>query len=305
MFDWIADPDAWIALAALTSLEIVLGIDNIIFISILTGRLPESQQALGRNVGLALAMGMRILLLFSISWVMGLTSDLFSLADIFPFLEGMESFGDRGREGIGHDPGEGDRNPLGITGRDLILIIGGLFLVGKATHEIHHKLEGDGQHAAEKPVAATLGSVLVQIALLDLVFSLDSVITAVGMANDLSVMVIAVVIAVGVMMAGAGPISNFVHKHPTVKMLALAFLILIGVTLVAEGFDQHISKGYIYSAMAFALIVEFLNIRSKRGKDTPSVELIEPYAQPGTKGVPAPGDVSRPLPIAPRPVTAP
>ena len=304
MFDWIADPDAWVALAALTSLEIVLGIDNIIFISILTGRLPESQQALGRNVGLGLAMGMRILLLFSISWVMGLTSDLFSLADVFPFLEGMEAFGDRGREGIGHEPGEGDRNPLGITGRDLILVIGGLFLVGKATHEIHHKLEGDGQHAAEKPKAATLGSVLVQIALLDLVFSLDSVITAVGMSNDLSVMVIAVVVAVGVMMAGAGPISSFVHKHPTVKMLALAFLILIGVTLVAEGFDQHISKGYIYTAMAFALIVEFLNIRSKRGKDTPSVELIEPYAQAGTTGVPAARDVSRPLPIAPRPVTA-
>ena len=297
MFDWVSDPNAWAALAALTSLEIVLGIDNIIFISILTGRLPEHQQALGRNVGLGLAMGMRILLLFSISWVMGLTSDLFSLADVFPFLEGMEAFGDRGREGVGHEPGEGDRNPLGITGRDLILILGGIFLVGKATHEIHHKLEGDGEHAAEKPKAATLGSVLVQIALLDLVFSLDSVITAVGMAKDLSVMVIAVVIAVGVMMAGAGPISRFVHKHPTVKMLALAFLILIGVTLVAEGFDQHIPKGYIYSSMAFALLVEFLNIRSKRGKQTPSVELHEPYAAEGARGVPDASQVQRPVPL--------
>ena len=299
MFDWIADPNAWVALATLTTLEIVLGIDNIIFISILTGRLPEDKQALGRNVGLGLAMGMRILLLFSISWVMGLTSDLFSLADVFPFLDGRESFGDRGREGIGHDAGEGDRNPLGITGRDLILILGGIFLVGKATHEIHHKLEGDGEHVAEKPKAATLGSVLIQIALLDLVFSLDSVITAVGMSNELGVMVIAVVVAVGVMMVGAGPISRFVHRHPTVKMLALAFLILIGVTLVAEGFDQHISKGYIYSAMAFSLVVEFLNIRSKRGKQTPSVELIEPHATAGVTGVPDAAHVARPVLIRP------
>jgi len=297
MFDWIADPNAWIALATLTTLEIVLGIDNIIFISILTGRLPEDKQALGRNVGLGLAMVMRIGLLFSISWVMGLTSDLFSLADVLPFLEGMEAFGDRGREAIGHGGGEGDRNPLGITGRDIILILGGIFLVGKATHEIHHKLEGDGEHAAEKPKAATLGSVLIQIALLDLVFSLDSVITAVGMAKDIAVMVIAVVVAVGVMMAGAGPISRFVHKHPTVKMLALAFLILIGVTLLAEGFDQHIPKGYIYSAMAFSLLVEFLNIRAKRGKGTPSVELIEPYATEGATGVPDAGHVARPVPL--------
>ena len=305
MFDWIADPNAWIALGTLTTLEIVLGIDNIIFISILTGRLPEHQQGLGRNVGLGLAMGMRILLLFSISWVMGLTTDLFSLADLFPFLDGMEAFGDRGREGIGHDPGDGDRNPLGITGRDIILILGGIFLVGKATHEIHHKLEGDGQHAAEKPKAATLGSVLVQIAILDLVFSLDSVITAVGMAKDLGVMVTAVVIAVGVMMLGAGPISRFVHKHPTVKMLALAFLILIGVTLLAEGFDQHVSKGYIYSAMGFALLVEFLNIRAKRGKQTPSVELVEPHATEGATGVPDAAHIARPFPTGPVPVVRP
>ncbi len=305
MFDWIADPDAWIALAALTSLEIVLGIDNIIFISILTGRLPEHQQARGRTIGLGLAMGMRILLLLSISWVMGLTAVLFDVADWLPFLADLQPHAEGVvRDNVGHGAEAGDGSPTAITGRDLILLIGGIFLVGKATHEIHHKLEGDGEHAAEKPKTMSFGSVLIQIALLDLVFSLDSVITAVGMADDIMVMIIAVVIAVGVMMAGAGPISNFVHKHPTVKMLALAFLILIGVTLVAEGLGQHISKGYIYTAMAFALIVEFLNIRSKRGNKTPSVELIEPYAEEGTKGVPTASDVSRPLPIAPRPVSA-
>ena len=168
----------------------------------------------------------------------------------------------------------------------LIRLIGGFFLVGKSVHEIHHKLEGDGEHVAEKPKAVSFASVLIQIAILDIVFSLDSVITAVGMADDLAVMIIAVVVAVGVMMVGAGPISDFVHKHPTIKMLALAFLILIGVTLIAEGLNQHISKGYIYTAMAFALIVEFLNIRSKRGNDTPSVELIEPHALAGASGVP-------------------
>ncbi|MGB3542305.1 TerC family protein [Rubrivirga sp.] len=306
MFDWIADPNAWIALATLTTLEIVLGIDNIIFISILTGRLPEEQQAKGRNIGLGLAMIMRIALLFSISWVMGLTEVLFDLGTVFPFLDGMEAFGANARDTVGHGGGEalGDQTPLGITGRDIILIVGGMFLVGKATHEIHHKLEGDGEHLAEKPVAATMGSVLVQIAILDLVFSLDSVITAVGMADDLAVMVIAVVVAVGVMMLGAGPISRFVHEHPTVKMLALAFLILIGVTLVAEGFNQHISKGYIYTAMAFALVVEFLNIRSKRGNNTPSVTLIEPHATEGATGIPDAAHIARPLPIAPARVTA-
>ena len=303
MFDWIADPNAWIALGTLTLLEIVLGIDNIIFISILTGRLPEHQQARGRTIGLGLAMGMRILLLLSISWVMGLTAVLFDVADWLPFLADLQPHAEGVvRDNVGHGAEAGDGSPTAITGRDLILLIGGLFLVGKATHEIHHKLEGDGEHAAEKPKTLSFGSVLIQIALLDLVFSLDSVITAVGMADDIAVMIIAVVVAVGVMMVGAGPISNFVHKHPTVKMLALAFLILIGVTLVAEGLGQHISKGYIYTAMTFALIVEFLNIRSKRGNDTPSVELHEPYAQAGTTGIPAPSDVSRPLPIAPRPV---
>ena len=299
MFDWISDPTAWAALGTLTALEIVLGIDNIIFISILTGRLPEDQQARGRTIGLGLAMGMRILLLLSISWVMGLTAVLFDVADWLPFLADLQPVGEGVRDNIGHGAEAGDGSPTAITGRDLILLIGGVFLVGKATHEIHHKLEGDGEHAAEKPKTATFGGVLVQIALLDLVFSLDSVITAVGMAEDIAVMVIAVVIAVGVMMLGAGPISNFVHRHPTVKMLALAFLILIGVTLVAEGLGQHISKGYIYSAMAFSLLVELLNIRSKRGKDTPSVELHEPYAEAGTTGVPAASAVARPLPIAP------
>jgi predicted tellurium resistance membrane protein TerC len=299
MFDWIADPSAWAALATLTALEIVLGIDNIIFISILTGRLPEHQQARGRTIGLALAMGMRIILLLSISWVMGLTAVLFDVTDFLPFLADLQPVGDAVRDNVGHGAEAGDGSPTAITGRDLILLLGGFFLVGKATHEIHHKLEGDGEHAAEKPKAVSFVGVLVQIALLDLVFSLDSVITAVGMAEDVAVMVIAVVIAVGVMMLGAGPISNFVHRHPTVKMLALAFLILIGVTLVAEGLAQHIPKGYIYSAMAFSLIVEFLNIRSKRGKDAASVELLEPYADEGATGVPAPEAVLRTLPLSP------
>lgn len=287
MFDWIADPNAWVALGTLTMLEIVLGIDNIIFISILTGKLPPEQQAKGRTIGLGLAMGMRILLLISISWVMGLTAVLFDLGDIFPFLNDLEAFGASARDVVGHGGAEGvDTSPIALTGRDLILLIGGFFLVGKSVHEIHHKLEGDGEHVAEKPKAVSFASVLIQIAILDIVFSLDSVITAVGMADDLAVMIIAVVVAVGVMMVGAGPISDFVHKHPTIKMLALAFLILIGVTLIAEGLNQHISKGYIYTAMAFALIVEFLNIRSKRGNDTPSVELIEPHALAGASGVP-------------------
>ncbi len=300
MFDWIADPSAWAALATLTALEIVLGIDNIIFISILTGRLPEDQQAKGRTIGLGLAMGMRILLLLSISWVMSLTAVLFDLGDLLPFLDGLQAFGESARDNLAHAEGVGgDTSPLAITGRDLILLLGGIFLVGKSTHEIHHKLEGDGEHAAEKPKAVSFVGVMVQIALLDVVFSLDSVITAVGMADEIMVMIIAVVVAVGIMMVGAGPISRFVHKHPTVKMLALAFLILIGVTLVAEGLNQHVSKGYIYSAMAFSLLVELLNIRSKRGKDTPSVELVEPYADESATGVPDPSHIARPLPISP------
>ncbi|MDX1420911.1 MAG: TerC family protein [Rubricoccaceae bacterium] len=293
MFDWLSDPQAWAALGTLTALEIVLGIDNIIFISILTGRLPEEQQGRGRVIGLGLAMGMRIALLFSLAWVMGLTEVLFEI----PFFEGLEGLGETGRDhGSGHGPALAD-GPAAITGRDIILLLGGLFLVGKSTHEIHHKLEGDAHHATEKAKTLSFASVLFQIALLDLVFSLDSVITAVGMADEISVMVIAVIIAVGVMMVFATPISNFVHKHPTVKMLALAFLILIGVTLIAEGLNQHIGKGYIYSAMAFSLLVELLNIRAK-GKSLPPVELREPYAlAEAGPGVPVPDAIERPIPL--------
>ncbi len=280
MFDWLADPSAWVAFGTLTALEIVLGIDNIIFISILTGRLPAEQQGRARTIGLGLAMGMRIALLFAISWVMSLTDPVSWL----PQLPLLSTAPLHPEEGLGSAPAF-------LTGRDLILLIGGAFLLWKATREIHEKLEGDGEHAAEKRGGATFAGVLFQIALLDIVFSLDSVITAVGMADDIGVMVAAVVVAVGVMMFAAGPISNFVHKHPTLKMLALAFLILIGVTLVAEGFGQHISKGYIYTAMAFSFIVEMLNIRTSR--KSPTVSLHEPYAADGTRGVPAPSEVRR------------
>lgn len=228
--DWLSDPNAWAALLTLTVLEIVLGIDNIIFISILAGRLPAAQQPRARMIGLAVAMVSRIALLFSITWVMRLTEPLFKIA---------------GQE---------------ISGRDIILIGGGLFLLAKATHEIHNKLEGAEEHSSAK-AKATLAGVLFQIFLLDVVFSLDSVITAVGMADELSIMVIAVVIAVLVMMALAGPISGFVEKHPTVKILALSFLLLIGMTLIGEGFDQHIPKGYLYFAMAFSIFVEMINLR--------------------------------------------
>lgn len=233
--EWLADPNAWVALATLTLLEIVLGIDNIIFISILVGRLPEHQQARGRFLGLGLAMLMRILLLLSISWVMGLTEPLFELMD------------------------------KTISGRDLILIGGGLFLLAKSTHEIHGSLEGEEEHQ-QTSKAVSFGAVLVQIAVLDLVFSLDSVITAVGLAEHVSVMIIAIIISVGVMMLAAGPISDFVERHPTVKMLALSFLVLLGFTLVAEGLGAHIPKGYIYFAMAFSFLVEMLNMRARKVK---------------------------------------
>lgn len=232
--DWLTDPQAWIALATLTALEIVLGIDNVIFISILAGKLPHEQQAKARRTGLALAMITRILLLFSLAWIIRLTAPLFTV--------------------VGQE----------ISGRDLILIGGGLFLLAKSTHEIHGKLEGDEGHGTAR-TTATFGSVIVQILLLDVVFSLDSVITAVGMVDQLSIMITAVVIAVGFMMLFAGPISAFVDRHPTVKMLALSFLLLIGVTLIAEGFDQHISKGYIYFAMAFSVMVEMLNLKMRKG----------------------------------------
>jgi predicted tellurium resistance membrane protein TerC len=236
VIEWLSNPEIWIALLTLTTLEIVLGVDNIIFISILAGKLPKDQQAKARQVGLLLAMVMRILLLFSIAWIVKLTAPWFTVW---------------GQE---------------ISGRDLILLLGGLFLLAKATHEIHDKLEGQEGHASAK-VAASFASVIVQIMLLDIVFSIDSVITAIGMADDLAVMVTAVVIAVGVMMFSAGAISRFVDTHPTVKILALSFLILIGVSLTAEAFDHHIPKGYIYFAMAFSVFVEMINLRVRsKGK---------------------------------------
>ena len=244
MIEWLSNPEIWIALLTLTTLEIVLGVDNIIFISILAGKLPKDQQAKARQVGLLLAMVMRILLLFSIAWIVKLTAPWFTV------------FGQE------------------ISGRDLILLLGGLFLLAKATHEIHDKLEGQEGHASAK-VAASFMSVIVQIMLLDIVFSIDSVITAIGMADDLAVMVTAVVIAVGVMMFSAGSISRFVDAHPTVKILALSFLILIGVSLTAEAFDHHIPKGYIYFAMAFSVFVEMINLRV-RSKGQP-VQLHQAY----------------------------
>jgi predicted tellurium resistance membrane protein TerC len=242
--EWLTSPETWIALLTLTALEIVLGIDNIIFISILSTKLPQPQQRPARRVGLALAMLMRIALLLSITWVMRLSSPLFSVLD----------------------------HP--VSGRDLILIVGGLFLLAKATFEIHDKLEGEPGHASTR-VAASFAAVIVQIILLDIVFSLDSVITAVGMANSIAVMIAAVVIAVGVMLFAADPISRFVEGHPTVKMLALAFLLLIGMALVAEGVGQHIPKGYVYFAMGFSVFVEMLNLRVRK-KRVP-VELNQRY----------------------------
>ncbi len=237
--EWLADPQIWIGLLTLTSLEIVLGIDNIVFISILAGKLPAAKQKQARQIGLGLAMVMRILLLLSLSWIIGLTKPFFTLA-------GFE-----------------------ITGRALILIGGGLFLIGKSTREIHDKLEGGDVNG---PVRAkpSLGSVLFQIILLDIVFSLDSVITAVGMVDEIGVMIAAVMIAVGVMMTFAGGISRFVERHPTIKMLALSFLLLIGVNLIGEGLGFHIPKGYTYFAMGFAVFVEMLNINLRKRKPAPA-----------------------------------
>jgi predicted tellurium resistance membrane protein TerC len=241
-----ADPQVWIALATLTFLEIVLGVDNIIFISILSGKLPDEQQPRARRLGLLGALVTRILLLMSLAWIIRLTAPWFTI--------------------LGQE----------ISGRDLILILGGLFLLGKATYEIHDKLEGEAGHASRK-VPASFLSVIVQIMLLDIVFSLDSVITAVGMVDQLWVMVTAVIIAVAIMMLSAEPISAFVHRHPTVKMLALSFLLLIGVSLMAEGFDHHIPKGYIYFAMGFSVFVEMINLRLR--KVTQPVQLHEPYVE--------------------------
>ena len=243
--EWLTDPQAWIAFVTLLGLEIVLGIDNVVFISILAGKLPAEQQPKARYVGLGLAMFMRIALLFSISWVIRLTAPLFAV--------------------FGHE----------ISGRDLILIVGGLFLLAKATREIHQKLEGEVGHASVR-VSPSFSSVIIQVLLLDIVFSLDSVITAVGMVDDISIMISAVVIAVAFMMVFAAPISNFVERHPTFKMLALSFLLLIGFTLIAEGWDRHIPKGYIYVAMAFSVFVEALNLKLRKASTAP-VKLHEPY----------------------------
>jgi predicted tellurium resistance membrane protein TerC len=251
--NWLS-PENLIALATLTFLEIVLGVDNIIFISILSGKLPPAQQPKARRIGLLLAMGTRILLLFSLAWVIRLTAPLFTVSR------------------------------LEISGRDLILILGGLFLLAKSTHEIHDRLEGEEGHSSAK-VTSSFASVLLQIALLDIVFSLDSVITAVGMVDHVSIMIVAVIISVLIMMVAAEPISAFVHRHPTVKMLALSFLLLIGTSLIAEGFNHHIPKGYVYFAMGFSVFVEALNLKMRK-KASP-VHLHEAYvAEPETKGPP-------------------
>ncbi|MBE0613052.1 MAG: TerC family protein [Burkholderiales bacterium] len=238
MFEWLSSPEAWIALGTLTALEIVLGIDNIIFISILVGRLPAHQRAFARKLGLGLAMIARLALLFSISWVMGLTEPWFTIFS------------------------------QGISGRDVVLIVGGLFLLAKATHEIHNSLEGV-EDEGPAVAAAGLGMVLTQIAVLDIVFSLDSVITAVGLVDHVSIMAIAIILAVAVMLGAAKSIGDFVDEHPTIKMLALSFLLLVGVTLMAEGFDVHVPKGYIYFAMAFSVAVEMLNIRMRKLRSKP------------------------------------
>lgn len=247
--DWITDPQAWIAFTTLTALEIVLGVDNVVFISILAGKLPAAQREKARRLGLGLAMFVRILLLLSISWVVRLTAPLFTA--------------------IGNE----------ISGRDIILLVGGLFLLAKSTHEMHSQLEGEEGHSSTR-VAASFASVIVQILLLDIIFSLDSVITAVGMADDLGVMISAVVVAVGFMLVFAGAVSRFVDKHPTIKMLALSFLLLIGVSLVAESLEFHIPKGYIYFAMTFSLFVEVINIRLRKTREKP-VHLHAAYTDGG------------------------
>jgi predicted tellurium resistance membrane protein TerC len=250
--DWLTDPNLYISLVTLTVLEIVLGIDNIVFISILAGKLPAEQQNKARQLGLALALITRVLLLLALSWVMGLTAALFHIPAVL-FLE----------------------HPHPVSGRDLILLLGGLFLLWKATHEIHEKLEGaDGEKTAR--LAPTFASVIVQILLLDIVFSLDSVITAVGMVKQVGVMIAAVVIAMVFMLLFARHVAGFIERHPTLKMLALSFLLLIGVLLVAEGFHQEIPKGYVYFAMAFSVGVEALNIRMRSKKAT-NVDLHQPY----------------------------
>lgn len=243
--EWISDPQIWVAFLTLLSLEIVLGIDNIIFISILAGKLPAEQQARARYIGLGLALVIRIILLFSLTWVIGLTAPLFTVLS------------------------------QEISGRDLILILGGLFLLGKSTFEIHDSLEGEHGHASAR-VKGTFVSIIIQIIILDAVFSLDSVITAVGMVDHIGIMIAAVVVAIGFMMLFAAPLGRFVARHPTIKMLALSFLLLIGLTLIVEGFAVHIPKGYVYFAMGFSVFVEFLNLRLRKKRDP--VDLHERYA---------------------------
>jgi predicted tellurium resistance membrane protein TerC len=253
----LTDPQSWIALATLLALEIVLGVDNVVFISVLASKLPPEQQARARTLGLSLALITRILLLFSLTWIVRLTAPLFTV--------------------LGQE----------LSGRDLILLAGGVFLLAKATHEMHQQLEGSHGGASAR-VAPTFSAVIVQILLLDIVFSLDSVITAVGMVDEIAIMVVAVVLAMGFMLAFAGRISAFVDRHPTVKMLALAFLLLIGVTLVADGLGQHISKGYIYFAMAFSVFVELLNLRARRSRTEP-VQLHTPYVEENGVSQPSSG----------------
>jgi predicted tellurium resistance membrane protein TerC len=247
--DWLTDPQIWISLLTLTALEIVLGIDNIIFISILAGKLPVERQKKARQLGLALALVTRILLLLSLTWLMGLTKPLVT----FPL--------------VNH----------GLSGRDLVLLVGGLFLIWKSVKEVHEKLESPDGHITAGRRQVSFAGVIVQILLLDIVFSLDSVITAVGMADNVGVMIAAVIIALGVMLMFAGVISDFVNRHPTLKMLALSFLILIGVTLVGESLGQHIPKGYIYFSMAFAFGVEMLNLKLRAKEKQKPVELHQPY----------------------------
>ena len=251
--DWITNPEIWISLVTLTVLEIVLGIDNIVFISILAGKLPKEQQAKARQTGLMLALVTRVLLLCGLAWMVKLTAPLFEIPTL----------------GILHEP-----HP--VSGRDLILIVGGLFLLWKSTHEIHEKMEGEDGEVSSR-IAPTFAAVIVQILLLDIVFSLDSVITAVGMAKYLGVMIAAVIIALVFMLIFAGRISDFIHRHPSLKMLALGFLLLIGCALVAEGFHKEIPKGYLYFAMAFSVGIEVLNIRVRSKKKVAPVELHQPY----------------------------
>ncbi len=257
--DWITNPDLWLGFITLTVMEIVLGIDNIVFISIIAGKLPVDQQARARQIGLGLALVMRIGLLFTVSAIAQLTEPLFTIAG------------------------------FSLSGRDLILLGGGVFLIYKATREIHHRLEGESGHAVAT-VAPSFSSVIFQILLLDMVFSLDSVITAIGMVDEIGVMIAAVIVAVGIMLLSAGRISDFVNQHPTVKMLALSFLLLIGFTLVVEGLHQHVPKGYIYFAIAFSIFVEYLNLRSsKKVKEAP-VQLHQPYTDQGKLSVPTVGE---------------